>query len=75
MLLPGDLGRFAAASLALIGFGFRVYLTYLELEVIDAVCQWCVASAIVVTAILALSVVRADPLRPGLSWRPNGAGG
>jgi uncharacterized membrane protein len=58
MLWPGDAGRFAAASLSLIGFGFSIYLTYLELAVIDAVCQWCVASAVVITAIFALSVYR-----------------
>lgn len=58
MLWPGDPGRFAAASFSLIGFCFSLYLTYLELAVIDAICQWCVASAVVVTAIFALSLVR-----------------
>ncbi len=58
MLWPGDPGRFAAAALALVGFGFSIYLTYLELGVIDAVCQWCVASAVVMTALFALSVTR-----------------
>ena len=58
MLWPGDLGRFAAAAFALVGFGFSMYLTYIEIAVIDAICQWCVASAVVVTAILALSVIR-----------------
>ena len=32
------------AAMALVGAGFSVYLTYLELFVIDAICQWCVAS-------------------------------
>ena len=59
MLSPGDGGRFAALLLSLIGFGFSAYLTYLELAVIDAVCQWCVASAVVITALLAVSVLRA----------------
>jgi uncharacterized membrane protein len=59
MLWPGDAGRFAALALTLVGFGFSVYLTYLELAVIDAICQWCVASAVVMTALFALSVVRA----------------
>ena len=35
--------------LALVGFGFSAYLTYLELFVIDAICQWCVASAVLMT--------------------------
>jgi uncharacterized membrane protein len=59
MLWPGDPGRFAALALTLIGFAFSLYLTYLELAVIDAICQWCVASAVVITALFALSVIRA----------------
>jgi len=35
--------------LALGGFGFSVYLTYLELFVIQAICNWCVTSAILIT--------------------------
>jgi uncharacterized membrane protein len=35
--------------LALGGFGFSAYLTYLELFVIQALCSWCVASAILIT--------------------------
>jgi len=58
MLWPGDAGRFAGVTLALIGFGFSIYLTYLEFAVIDAICQWCVASAVVVTAIFVLSIIR-----------------
>ena len=58
MLWPGDRGRFACLALSLVGFGFSVYLTYLELDVIDAICQWCVASAVLMTALFALSLVR-----------------
>ena len=71
MLWPGDLGRFAAASLSLVGFGFSVYLTYLELGVIDAICQWCVASAVVMTALFALSVTRLIRFT-GAELRPQG---
>ena len=59
--LPGDYGRFAGFGLALVGFGFSAYLTYLELEVINAICQWCVASAVTMT--LLLSAQRGDPRR------------
>jgi uncharacterized membrane protein len=55
----GDLGRFAGLLLALVGFGFSAYLTYLELFTIDAICQWCVASAILMTVLLVIDVVRA----------------
>ena len=40
------------------GFGvaFSIYLTYLELFVIRAVCMWCVTSAVVMTLLLLVSV-------------------
>jgi uncharacterized membrane protein len=38
--------RAAAATIAFIGAAFSLYLTWLELTVINAICQWCVASAI-----------------------------
>jgi uncharacterized membrane protein len=57
-LLRGDIARLAGFALALTGFGFSVYLTYLELFVIDAICQWCVVSALLMTALFGLNVVR-----------------
>jgi uncharacterized membrane protein len=58
-IVPGDLGRFGGFLTALVGFGFSAYLTYLELFVIDAICQWCVASAVVMTLSLAVAATRA----------------
>ncbi len=58
-LLPGELARMLASSLAIMGLGFSIYLTYLELFEIDAICQWCVASAITMTVLTALTVLRA----------------
>jgi uncharacterized membrane protein len=58
LALPEEPGRTAAAFLALAGFGFSAWLTYLELFEIDAICQWCVASFVVMTALAAVSVVR-----------------
>ena len=46
-------------STALVGFGFSAYLTYLELFVIDAICQWCVASAVLMALSLAVAAARA----------------
>ncbi|QIN84560.1 vitamin K epoxide reductase [Rubrobacter tropicus] len=43
---------------ALIGTLFSAYLTWLELFVIRAICQWCVASAVLVTSALPLTVLR-----------------
>jgi uncharacterized membrane protein len=58
-LVPGDVGRFGGFLGALVGFGFSAYLTYLELFVIDAICQWCVASAVLMTLSLAVAATRA----------------
>ena len=58
-LAPGDPGRFGGFLAALVGFGFSAYLTYLELFVIDAICQWCVASAVLMTLSLAVAAARA----------------
>lgn len=55
----GDAGRFAGFVLALIGFGFSAYLTYLELFEIEAICQWCVASAVVMTLLAVATGYRA----------------
>ena len=57
-LLRGDGARLVGFALALVGFGYSVYLTWLELFVIDAICQWCVASAIVMGLLAVLAVTR-----------------
>ena len=43
--------------LATVGFGFTVYLTYLELFVIHAICRWCIGSAVIITAIWVVSLL------------------
>lgn len=57
-MLRGDGARMAGFALALVGFGFSIYLTYLELFVIDAICQWCVASAVLMTLLFATNATR-----------------
>jgi uncharacterized membrane protein len=42
---------------ALIGVLFSAYLTYLEAFEIQAWCYWCVASAVIITAIWFLTIV------------------
>lgn len=62
--LAGSFGRLAesrAISVALVamsGWGvlFSGWLTYLELAKIDAICRWCVGSAVLVLALFAVSV-------------------
>lgn len=46
----------AVFAIALVGVLFSVYLTYLELYVIYAICRWCVASAVIMGAIFLLSI-------------------
>ena len=58
LVLPDALARQAAAFLALVGLGFSAWLTYVELVEIEAICQWCVASAVVMTALAGVSVAR-----------------
>jgi uncharacterized membrane protein len=55
---PGESAMLAAALGGLAGFGFSAYLTYLELFVIDAICQWCVASALVMAALAVVLTAR-----------------
>ena len=76
-ILPGPLGRALGLFTALVGVGFSAWLTYAELVLIDAVCAWCVTSAILITLALILTAVRAaragaDPgrKRSSVSARP-----
>lgn len=54
----GDRARVAAFAFALFGFGFSLYLTYLELWEILAICQWCVTSAVLMTMLFVVSSFR-----------------
>jgi uncharacterized membrane protein len=48
--------RFAVSALTLTGFAFSAYLTYREIYSIHAICEWCVSSAIILTAMTPLSL-------------------
>lgn len=50
-------------GLALGAFLYSVYLTYLELFVIYAICTWCVISAVLMTLILVLAIWELIALR------------
>jgi len=54
--LPAEADRltFAIFAIALAGAVYAAYLTYLEIAVIDAICQWCVVSALLTLGILLL---------------------
>ena len=46
--------RLAAATIALVGLLFSMYLLVLQLFVIDAVCVWCMVNDVVIAPLLAL---------------------
>ena len=58
LFVPGEEALIAGALTALVGFGFSAYLTYRELFTIDAICPWCVASAIVMTLLAIVTTAR-----------------
>jgi uncharacterized membrane protein len=47
----------AVAAAAGIGVIFTLYLTYLELFVIHAICRWCVASGVIIVAIFVAALL------------------
>lgn len=72
MIVTLPIGRewiaLARFGLALAGTLYSVYLTYLELFVIAAICPWCVTSALLLLAILALAL--REVIAPSESEQP-----
>jgi len=66
--LAAEYGPLAVFGLALTGTLYSAYLTYVELFVIYAVCPYCVVSALLITGIFILSIVRL--WRGGLAGAP-----
>ena len=58
---PAHEGRSWPLKLIALGSGgavlFTLYLTWLELFVIHAICRWCVSSAVIIVAIFCLSLL------------------
>jgi uncharacterized membrane protein len=54
----GEIARTMAALVALGGAGFSGWLTWVEVQILDAICIWCVASAVCMTALAGTSVAR-----------------
>jgi uncharacterized membrane protein len=52
-----DLSAWGLLGLALFGVLFSVYLTWLELFVIRAVCAWCLTSAVLTLLLMLLAVI------------------
>jgi uncharacterized membrane protein len=58
LVRDGEAARTATAFLALVGFGFSAWLTWVEVAELRAVCIWCVGSALCMTLLAALSAAR-----------------
>ena len=53
-----ELARLAGAVVAVAGALFAAYLLFAQLFVIDAICQWCVASDVVIGLLAVACVLR-----------------
>jgi uncharacterized membrane protein len=58
LMVRGENGALLTLGLVVVGWFFSAYLTYRELFTIDAICQWCVGSAVIMTLLLVVSVAR-----------------
>lgn len=58
LFIRGEAGLLVTAFLTLVGVGFSAYLTWAEIFRIEAICQWCVVSALIMVALAALALVR-----------------
>jgi uncharacterized membrane protein len=61
----GEAWRTAAAFLSLAGLGFSAWLTYVEVGILDAICIWCVGSAVCMALLTVLTVARMLRSAPG----------
>ena len=57
-LVVTETARVLGALTAITGFGFSLYLQYEAIAVIEATCQWCVASAALMTLLAAVTTAR-----------------
>jgi uncharacterized membrane protein len=57
-----ETGIYLGFLISLVGTLFSAYLTYLEIFVIGALCQWCLASAAIMVAALVCATLAALPL-------------
>jgi uncharacterized membrane protein len=58
LFVRGELGRAGGFCVALVGFGFSMYLTYRELFSLKHICEWCVGSATLMTILMVLTAIR-----------------
>jgi uncharacterized membrane protein len=57
-LVPAVEAAAAGVAMALGGLGFALYLLYVQLAILDAVCIWCVASDVVMALLTIAAAAR-----------------
>ena len=60
-------GTLMVFGMGLFGFIFSLYLTYLELYVIHAICPFCVTSAVSITLVFIIGIIRLIKNQPDLT--------
>ena len=53
-----EISRLAVFGISLFGFMYSMWLTYVEIIIIEEICIWCVGSAIIISAIFFTSILR-----------------
>lgn len=56
--LAREYGPLAVFGLSLAGVAFSVYLTWISIYIIEAVCPFCTYSAVLITLIFILAIIR-----------------
>ena len=54
----GEVARLGHATLALSACLFSAYLLVIQLAVIGAICQWCLATDVITTALVLVALLR-----------------
>lgn len=62
--LRGEAARVATAGIALTGFLFSTYLLLMQLTILHAVCDWCVASDVVMSSLMVVVLLRLRHAQP-----------
>lgn len=68
--LPGVPGALLGLFVTTVSVGFSGWLTYVEIEILEEICAWCVASAVLTVIAFALALSRLASLtRAGVGRR------
>jgi uncharacterized membrane protein len=58
LMIAQENGSLVIFGISLAGVAFSAYLTWLEIYVIHAICPFCVASAVIISLIFILAIIR-----------------